>query len=528
MAVPVRRGDTIGRRPRELQARTSCADADERPSFARRQSARYIRGVRVSVQQATLIPVLALAPILSLGCARRTQPGAPTGTAPELVVRTIAVKNPQYRPDEYLQPIATRVHVAAPQQSAFWRAVGSYFVSRSTSAILTVGVQVNTQNVGVVPLVTVKTGSGTVTREVKENQPITPPLRLQQGDQLTLQASLVEASEENETRLVNAAKTAGSVASLPVSTMAPGGGAALDLAAQFWQLARAAGKPQDVTIKREGGLDRPLWEIDLIELVPATDLPRFDADRDRLLDPHQQLRDDDPTFVELRIERRSHLYDPNLVLVAPSPMRDKITFFLDEMREGTDAEKMKSCRRLRRFLRTSVGVNPTDETTVVLAALRETGYDPDRSQAHADDCLTDQDIRAARAAGFRWGSCEASAPCGLARTFAETWFARGSLVPISTAPLAVYDRVAGPGTREDIDPGAFAETFELQPSWEPPLGESDTTASFRGGIVRSGQARPARVRVSVTFDAAATPRITRVDLCDPGTAGECAAPQPAP
>src|SRR5262245_60145594 len=132
------------------------------PSFARRQSARYIRGVRASARQPTLVAVLALAALLGPGCARRTKPGVPASDAPQLVVRTIPVRQPQYRPDEYLQPIATRVHVAPPQQSAFWRAVGSYFVSRSTSAILTVGVQINTQNVGVVPLATVKTGSGAV------------------------------------------------------------------------------------------------------------------------------------------------------------------------------------------------------------------------------------------------------------------------------------------------------------------------------------------------------------------------------
>ena len=51
----------------------------------------------------------------------------------------------------------------------------------------------NGQTVGVLPLATVKSGSGGVTREVKENQPLTPPLRLQRGDQVTLQASLVEA-----------------------------------------------------------------------------------------------------------------------------------------------------------------------------------------------------------------------------------------------------------------------------------------------------------------------------------------------
>ena len=474
-----------------------------------------------------LLVALVAVGVVSSGCPRRSETPASTANAPELVVRTVAVEHPQYRPDEYIQPIATRVHVARRQQSAFWRSVGSYFVSRSTSAILTVGMQVNGQTVGVLPLATVKNASGAVTREVKENQPLAPPLRLQRGDQVTLQASLVEASEENETRIVDAAKTVGSVASLPVSTMAPGGSAAFDLAGQFWQLARAAGKPRDVTLKREGGLDRPLWEVERIELVPASDLARFDQDRARLLDATQVLRDDDPTFVVITVERRDHLYDPSLVLVEPSPMRGKVAFFLDEMRDGTDVEKIKSCRRLRRFLRTTVGVNATDETTVVLAALRETGYDPDRSQAHLDGCLTDQDIRAAGAAGFRWGSCESSAPCRLARTFADTWFARGSLVPITAAPIAVYDRAGGSGAREDVDPGAFGELFELQPSWEAPVGESGTTASFRGVVARAGQARPVRVRVSVTFDAAAAPRITRVDLCDPSAAGECAAPGPA-
>ncbi len=479
--------------------------------------------LRVALQA----PLVLAAAVAALACARRATPPAPTGDQPALVLRTVPARDGQYRPEEYLQLVATRVHVAGPQQSAFWRAVGSHFVSRASSAILTVGVQVNGQSVGVAPLATLKTASGAVTREVKENQPLAPPLRLQRGDQLTLQASLVEASEENETRLVQAAKTAGSVASLPVSTVVPGGGAAFDLAAQFWQLARAAGTPQDVTVKREGGLDRPLWEVERIELVPAADLARFEAARDRLLDPAQTLADDDPTFVELRVVRRTHLYDPNLVLVDPSPMRGKVAFFLEEMQEGGDVDKMQSCRRLRRFLRTQVGVNAADETTVVLAALRETGFDPDRSQVDRTGCLSDQDVRAARAAGLRWGSCDASAPCGLARAFAETWFARRSLVAIAAAPLAVHDHVGGTGTREDVDPGAFLELFELQPSWEAPAGESDSTASFRGVVARDGQPRPARVRVSVTYVAQAAPRITRVDLCDPAAAPQaCGAAAP--
>jgi hypothetical protein len=464
------------------------------------------------------------------GCPRHSEHPPPPPEAPELIARTVPALDARYSPDEYLQLIATRVHVGRPQRSPFWQSVSSYFVDRSTSVILTVGAQLNGQAVGALPLATLKTASGAVTHELKEGQALAPPMRLQEGDQLTLQASLVETSEENETKLVDTAKTVGSAASLPISTAVPGGGAAVGLASQFWQLARAGAKPRDVTIKRDGKLDRALWEIDRIELVPATDLARFDADHARLLDPRQVLSDGDPTFAVIRVERRNRLYDPNLVLVEPSAMRGKIGFFLDEMRESDDVDKVKSCRRLRRFLRTSVGLNPGDETAVVLAAMRETGYDPDRSQAHLEGCLSDEDIRAAVQSGFRWGSCDASAPCRLARAMADAWFGRRQLVPLTTAPLAIYDRVFSPGAREDVDPGEFLDLFVLQPSWDSPVPESDTTAAFRGVVSRGGQTRPARVRVSVTYGAAgqASPRITRVDLCDPAAVTpECGSSQPA-
>jgi hypothetical protein len=473
---------------------------------------------------ALLVGLVAAGP----GCARRSEKPPEPAAGPQLVVRTLAAPDAHYNPDEYVQLTATRVHVSRPQRSAFWQAVGSYFVDRSSSAILTVGVQVNGKSVGVLPLATIKTAAaGGVTREIKENEPLTSPLRLQQSDQVSLQASLVEASDETETKLVNAAKTIGGAASLPVSTVVPGGGAAFDVAGQFWAFARAVGKPQDVTLTRDGGLDRHLWELDRIELVPAADLARFDANRDQLLDPKHLLADDDPTFVVIRVDRRSRLYDPALVLVDPSPMRGKVAFFVDEMREAGDAQKMKSCRRLRTFLRTEVGVNPPDETAVVIAVLHESGYDPDRSQASRDGCLTDEDLRSARAAGFRWGSCDSTASCRLARTFAEAWFARQSLMPLTIAPLAVYDRVFGAGSREDLDPGAFLELVELQPSWEPPAAESDGTASFRGTVERGGQTRPARVRVSLGYDAHGAPRVARVELCAPESTAECA-PAPAP
>jgi hypothetical protein len=475
--------------------------------------------------------ILVAAAAFASGCPRHAdEPPPPTEAAPELIARTVPAAGAHWNPDEYLQLIATRVHIGRPKRSAFWKSVSSYFLDRSSSVILTVGAQLNGQAVGALPLATLKTASGAVTHELKEGQALAPPMRLQEGDQLTLQASLVETSEENETKIVDAAKTVGSAASLPISTAVPGGGAAFDVAGQFWQLVRAGSKPRDVTIKRDGKLDRPLWEIQRIELVPASDLAHFDADHDRLLDPKQVLGDSDPTFAVISVERRDRLYDPKLVLVEPSAMRGKISFFLDEMRESNDVDKVKSCLRLRRFLRTSVGLNPGDETAVVLAAMRESGYDPDRSQAHLEGCLSDEDVRTAVQSGFRWGSCDASAPCRLARELADAWFGRRALVPFTTAPLAIYDRVFSPGAREDVDPGEFSELFVLQPSWETPVPESDTTAAFKGVVSRGGQTRPARVLVSVTYGPGGdiTPRITRVDLCDPATTiPECGAPAPA-
>jgi hypothetical protein len=89
------------------------------------------------------------------------------------------------------------------------------------------------------------------------------------------------------------------------------------------------------------------------------------------------------------------------------------------------------------------------------------------------------------------------------------------LTPLAAAPLAVYDRLGRDGTREDVDPGQFSELFQLEPGWEQPVATSDTTASLRGVVAREGQSRPARVRLSMTWEGGAAPRVTRVDLCDP-------------
>ena len=220
---------------------------------------------------------------------------------------------------------------------------------------------------------------------------------------------------------------------------------------------------------------------------------------------------DDPTFVALRVDRKEELFTPDLALGPGSPIREKVSRYVNELKATGDDEKIGTCRRLRAFLQTELGLNSRDETAVVLGAMREGGYDPDRSRAHLRGCLTSEDIDSARRAGFRWGSCADSTACRLALAFADAWVGRKSFQGIATAPISWYDHLFETGARHDDDPSALAEDLTLFPNYALPTLESEGTASLIGYISRPGsEARKARVIFSATTDG----RIGRIDLCD--------------
>src|SRR5262249_61739307 len=105
--------------------------------------------------------ILVAAAAFASGCPRHAdQPPPPTEAAPELIARTVPATGAHYSPDEYLQLIATRVHIGRPKRSAFWKGVSSYFLDRSSSVILTVGAQLNGQAVGGPPPAPLKTPAG--------------------------------------------------------------------------------------------------------------------------------------------------------------------------------------------------------------------------------------------------------------------------------------------------------------------------------------------------------------------------------
>src|SRR5262249_7945576 len=65
---------------------------------------------------------------LGSGCPRPAEQPPPPTDAPEIIARTVPAAGAQFNPDEYLQLVATRVHIGRPKRSAFWKSVGSYFV----------------------------------------------------------------------------------------------------------------------------------------------------------------------------------------------------------------------------------------------------------------------------------------------------------------------------------------------------------------------------------------------------------------
>lgn len=473
-------------------------------------------------------------PFLSVLCLWLAAVGCPgrstTDRPPSLQLRVLripAADQPAYKRDEYLHLVANRANVTANPDSQFWRALRYYFIDRNSSVILTANVKVNGRQFGLFPLYTLKTSTSSYTASAVNNLPLAAPLRLQDADDFSINLSLVEVTQDHEEQLLKLLKGVSSTASsLPVSTVVPGGEAAFDVMTSVAQAVQILGKPQDVALEVEEHVN-PLWSAAYLVILPAQDIERFRADQNRLLSADWVPRGDDPTFVALRVDRKQELFTPDLALGPGSPIRDKVSRYVNELKATGDDEKISTCRRLRAYLQTELGLNSRDETAVVLGAMREGGYDPDRSRAHLRGCLTAEDIDTARRAGFRWGSCTDSIACRQALAFADAWVGRKSFQGIATAPLSWYDHLFGNGNRRDDDPSALAEDLTLFPNYALPTLESEGTASLIGFIARPGsEARKARVIFSATADG----RIGRIDLCDATTvtAACVGVPVPAP
>lgn len=457
--------------------------------------------------------------LLASGCPM----GRHSGPAPALQLRVLTVpatESQAYRRDQYLHLVAYRANVTGNPDSEFWRALRWYFVDRNSSVILTADVKMNGRAFGLFPLYSLKTSTASYNAAAINNLPLAAPLRLQEADDFSIHLSLIEVTQDHEEQLLRLLKGVSTTASaLPVSTVVPGGEAAFDVMTSLMQAVQILGKPKNVALEVEDHVN-PLWKASYLVIVPTQDIEGFRADQARLLSPDWDARPDDPTFVALRVDRKDQLFTPDLALGPSSPIRDKVSGFVRELKTVGDDEKVSVCRRLRSFLQTDLGLNAKDETAVVLGAMREGGYDPDRSRAHLRGCLSSDDIDAARRAGFRWGSCSDSTPCRLALGFADAWVGRKPLSGIAASPTSLYDHLFGSGTRRDDDPVGLTEDLTLFPNYALPSPEAAGTASLVGYLARAGgEARKARIVFCVSGEGEGA-RIDRIDLCDATTPPE--------
>ena len=449
--------------------------------------------------------------LLIAGCPRSGSQGDRPPSLQLRVIKIPAAEQPPYRRDQYLHLVANRANVTSNPDSAFWRALRFYFVDRNSSVILTADVKMNGRQFGLFPLYTLKTSTASYTAAAVNNLPLAAPMRLQDADDFSIHLSLVEVTQDHEEQLLKLLRGVSSTASaLPVSTVVPGGEAAFDVMTSVAQAVQILGKPQNVALEVEDHVN-PLWGAAYLVILPAQDIERFRADQERLMSPDWVPRPDDPTFVTLRVDRKDQLFTPDLALGPSSPIREKVSRYVNELKATGDDDKVGTCRRLRAFLQTDLGLNSKDETAVVLGAMREGGYDPDRSRAHLRGCLSSEDIDAARRDGFHWGSCNDSTACRLALAFADAWVSRKPFGSVAATPLSWYDHLFEPGTRRDDDPVRLAEDLTLFPNYALPTLESEGTASLIGYVARAGsEARKARIVFSATADG----RIGRLDLCD--------------
>jgi len=262
--------------------------------------------------------------------------------------------------------------------------------------------------------------------------------------------------------------------------------ASVDLAALCSSPARRP--PQDLTIKREVGR-RPLWTVERIEIVRAATGRASTPKRDRLLEPAQPLRDDDPTFVSLascgvrasttRTCARRALADAH-----------EIAHFLDELREAPTPER-RNLRRLRRFLRTR-SADASRRGPPSCSPHARTGYDPDGAERIST--AASETTWGGTAHGFPLGQLRRVDPCRLGRML-RAWFDAAPSCR-SRRLAAVYDRLS-PRASARTSTREFLDLFRLEPAGSPP--DESTKRAFRAVVVRAVSARPARVRVSLAW-----------------------------
>lgn len=165
--------------------------------------------------------------------------------------------------------------------------------------------------------------------------------------------------------------------------------------------------------------------------IPKTPNELNAADRSRL-----------PSMVLMRVQFKKSLYSPTQILSANSPVRPLIENEIKAIAQGqNNYEKAKECVQLRSALRYLGPLTSTDEGYAAMAALKDAGYDPERTVQHENvGCLTYQEIEDARAAGFEWGNCN-FVSCRVAKQYINNWvFGRDSGV---SADVINWEAVLG-------------------------------------------------------------------------------------
>lgn len=165
--------------------------------------------------------------------------------------------------------------------------------------------------------------------------------------------------------------------------------------------------------------------------IPKTPNELNAADRSRL-----------PSMVLMKVQFKNSLYSPTQILSVNSPVRPLIENDIKAIAAAqNNYDKAKQCVQLRSALRYLGPLTSLDEGYAAMAALKEAGYDPERTVHHENvGCLTYQEIEDARAAGFEWGNCN-SVSCRVAKQFINNWvFGRDSGV---SADLINWEAVLG-------------------------------------------------------------------------------------
>jgi hypothetical protein len=335
--------------------------------------------------------------------------------------------------DNYFRITFLYSNISEKIENSFWNKIRSVFVDSNKKTVFQIQQKINPgSNSEIISSKVISIfdkNSDFISSHYAYNQALISYKLFQDADKITVRASLSEITVEGASAL---RKILDKLNELPLVTSFTAGGltvAAKVIDVMTGMTANSGNKSKSASYSIQGASQ--LASLEYIAIVATDEAAKFAllaTDPSKIPKTLEEMdangRHNYPSFVLLKIEHDDAIYDPQQILSAKSEVRKLIENELSAIKNAaSNKDKAEKCLELRSSLRFLGPLTSKDESYAVMAALADSGFDPDRTHWHLrTNCLNNDDIDAARKkySTFRFGTCQDTA-CRTASRFTNAW-----------------------------------------------------------------------------------------------------------